>query len=54
MYRIYVVGIDKENKEHMISTRDLQIQVKQHRNKRSGRMPICLWVDSARYTNFRR
>lgn len=24
MYRIYVVGIDKENKAHMISTRDFE------------------------------
>lgn len=24
MYRIYVVGIDKENEEHMISTRDFE------------------------------
>lgn len=24
MYRIYVVGIDKENKSHMISTRDFE------------------------------
>lgn len=24
MYRIYVIGIDKENKSHMISTRDFE------------------------------
>lgn len=29
MYRIYVVGIDKENKSHMIS-REVRIHVKQY------------------------